>query len=363
MSEPRTYRLARYRSADDRGYAAAIDIYIRNIAPRVKTDTDEIAYWLKHFSDHGTDQLYVFGFLMDGIPIGFGMAAYFGDTELFIVDYIVIEKQFRKNNTFYEFVDQITAYLEKERPGYRYCVAEVCRLSDTDEPSDESRAVIRLLKQQGFAVIRAPYTTPRLGLSAFEAELRTDLLILSREKLESIHSETYRCIVRTIFFEYFGRWYSIYDDETHEYNAYLEELYLRVMRDSPYPRVPINGHKIVMTDSTPPPPPHRHLVHFTALALACIAIFSAAMFYMKQRLQLSDASFTVVYVLILVTTFGVMAVVSADARLVFYRILSLARPILSQKNTKLQAKARRPGTSRKRSSRTAQREAADTSDE
>lgn len=362
MSQPRTYRLVRYRSANDRGYAAAIDIYIRNIAPRVKTDTDEIAYWLEHFSEHDTDQLYVFGFLMDGVPIGFGMAAYFGNAELFIVDYIVIEKQFRKNNTFYEFVDQITVYLERERPGYRYCVAEVCRLSDTDEPSDESRAVIRLLKQQGFAVVRAPYTTPRLGLGAFEAELRTDLLILSREKLESIHSETYRSIVRTIFFDYFGRWYSIYEDEVTAYNAYLEQLCERVLRDSPHPRVPVNGHKVVMTESTPTPP-HRQLINFTALALLCIAIFSGALFYMKHRLQLSDISFTIVYVLILVTTFGVMAVVSAEARLVFYRIMSLARVILSQKNTKLHAKARKPGTSRKRSSKTAQREAADTSDE
>jgi hypothetical protein len=362
VSQPRTYRLVRYRSANDRGYAAAIDVYIRNISPRLKTDTDEIAYWLEHFNDRDTDHLYVFGFLMDGVPIGFGMGAYFGNAELFIVDYIVIEKQSRKNNTFYEFVDQITSYLEKEQPGYRYCVAEVCRLSDTDEPSDESRAVVRLLKQQGFAVVRAPYTTPRLGLDAFEAEMRTDLLILSREKLESIHAETYRTIVRTIFFDYFGRWYSIYEEEAAAYDAYLEELCERVLRDSPSPRVPVNGHKVVMTESTPPPP-HRQIVDFTALALLCIAVFSGAMFYMKHRLQLSDSSFITVYVLILVTTFGVMAVVSAEARLVFYRILSLARLILSQKNTKLQAKARKPGTSRKRSSKAAQRDAADTSDE
>lgn len=362
MPQPRTYRLIRYKSPKERGYAAAIDVYVRNVAPRVKTDTREIAYWLEHFNERNTDHLYVFGFLMDGVPIGFAMAAYFGKDELFIVDYIVIEKHSRKNNTFYEFVDHITGYLEAEQPEYRYCVAEVCRLSDTDEPSDESRAVIRLLKQQGFAVVRAAYTTPRLGLNAFEAEMRTDLLILSREKLESIHTETYRNIVRTIFFDYFGRWYSIYEDDAPEYDRYLEELYTRVLRDAPSPRVPVNGHKIVMSDTTRPLP-HRQILDFTARALLCIAVFSIVLFYVKHKLQLSDTSFVAIYLLILVTTFGVMSVVSAEARLVFYRILSLARIVLSQKNTKLQAKPRKPGTSRRRSSKADQRDAAVTSDE
>jgi hypothetical protein len=342
--------LVRFTSPHDRGYAAAIDIYVRNIAPRVKTDSREIAYWLEHFAERPSDSFYVFGFEMNETPIGFAMAAYFGAKGLFVVDYIVIEKPFRKHNTFYEFVDQLTTYLQHAQPEYRYGVAEVGRLSETDEPSEESRAVIRLLKLQGFSVVRATYTTPRLGLNDFEAEMRADLLIVGREKLESLHVETYGAIVRTIYFDYFERWYSIYEDDAEAYRLYLDDLYRRVMQVAPRPRVIVNGYKNIMPTSIPATS-HRQLLEFTARALVCIVLFTGALFWLKHVLELSDTSFVSIYLLVLVTVFGVMAVVSRDARLVFYRIVSLARDVFSQNSTKLQAKSRNSGARRKQLSK------------
>ena len=360
MTDARSYRLVRFTSPHERGFAAAVDIYIRNTVPRVRTDSREIAYWLEHFSEESEDSFYVFGFLLNEKPIGFAMSAYFSDRQFFIIDYVVIDEPYRKHSTFYEFVDQITSFLQAAQPAYRYGVAEICRLSDSDEPSDSSRAMIRLLKMQGFSVIRASYTTPRLGLDEFEAEMRADLLIVGREKLESLHVETYAAIVKTLYFGYFERWYSIYADDAAQYHRYLEELYAAVMRVAPRPRVQINGYKSLMPTSTPPPASHREILGFTARALVCIAVFTAGLFWLKQFLSLSDSSFVSIYLLVLLTVFGIMAVVSRDARLVFYRIATLVREVLSQNNTKLQAKPRSTGTRRKRLSKNDQAKASDT---
>src|SRR5437764_6281427 len=119
MTESRIYRLVRYRSTKEHGFTDVLDIYVRNIAPSVRTNTNEIAFWLEHFRDRGKDEFFVFGFYLNEIPIGYAEVAYFDGTQLFMIDYLVIDKAYRGNNTFFEFVDQLKSFLEKEKPGYR----------------------------------------------------------------------------------------------------------------------------------------------------------------------------------------------------------------------------------------------------
>lgn len=348
MRSGRTYRLLRFTSPDDRGYAEALRVYLRNIPPTLRTDTNEIGHWLQHFADDGDDRFYVFGFLIDGASVGFAEVAYFARGETFVVDYLVVDPRHRGNNTFYEFIAQLTANLEQEHPEYRYVLAEVSRMTD-GKSNEENELVVRLLKMQGFKVVQAPYVQPRLGIKHAEAEMRADLLILCRENLSSLRRETYLDLVRMLYFDYYARWYSIRSSETDEYHTYLTSLYERMADAVPGDSVVVNGHRTLLQPAAPTEDPmHKTLIDFTAKTLLVLVFFTAALLFLKKTFALTDTSFAAMYVLALLSLFAIMGVLSPQARNIFYRMLAFVRELipLLQKKTKLHAKSRNPRTRR-----------------
>lgn len=359
MRSGRTYRLLRFTSPDDRGYAEALRVYLRNIPPTLRTDSNEIGYWLQHFADDCDDRFYVFGFLIDGASVGFAEVAYFARWETFVVDYLIIDPRHRGNNTFYEFIAQLTANLEQEHPEYRYVLAEVSRMAD-GKSNEENEVVVRLLKMQGFKVVQAPYIQPRLGIKHAEAEMRADLLILCREDISSLRRELYLDIVRMLYFDYYDRWYSIRTGEADEYHRYLTRLYERMANAVPGDAVAVNGHRTVLQPAASTEDPmHKTLIDFTAKMLLVLVFFTAALLFLKKTFALTDTSFAAIYVLALLSLFAIMGVLSTQARNIFYRMLAFVRELipLLQKKTKLHAKSRSPRTRRSTPSSREQRDA------
>src|SRR5205085_10300358 len=149
-SSQSSYRFKRFLNSSDPDFAAALLVYIRNTPANIRTDTNEIVYWLDNFSAKFKDNFYVFGFYRNHQLVGYAQAVYFWEERLIVLDYIAIDEGYRGNNVFYEFVDQMRHFLEDMHPEYRYGITEVIHGHGQPYPSQASSLTIRLLKLQGF---------------------------------------------------------------------------------------------------------------------------------------------------------------------------------------------------------------------
>ncbi|MEO6324234.1 MAG: hypothetical protein ABIT01_01005 [Thermoanaerobaculia bacterium] len=351
-----TYRLERFRSARDPSFLRAVQIYLRNTPPSLRTNTNEIAHWLEHFRIGLPVEFYVFGFLADNDVIGYAELAYIASAHLFAVDYLVIDEQYRGNNTFFEFSHQLRAYLTSAHPEYRYVVAEVAHASLTVEPSPQSRLMIRLLKLQGFHVIRAPYFQPALGLDNLEGELRASLLVHSIDELPALRTTTYLAIVQALYFEYYLPWYTLYAESCAAYEQRLHDRLQDItgeLRDATV--VLLNGHHTLL-----PVPQGQNVVSlpqqlaFAGGILSLLTGFTLLLAWGKRSLGVSDALFAIIYGCLLVTVFAGLATVSPRARFVFTTLLATAERLagsFSKTKKTLEAKERKMGTLPKTSRR------------
>lgn len=347
-----TYKLKRFRTARDPDFAAALLLYVRNTPPPVRTDTNEITHWLENFTRQFGDPFYVFGFYRDGQLVGFAEAAYLTEEHLVVFDYLVIDELNRRNNVFFEFVDHLKRYVESEHPEYRYGVVEACYGPGQEVPSQECALLTRLLKVQGFRVIRAPYYQPRMTLEDAESEMRGDLLIWSPTPIDSLKTETYLGLVRAIYYRYYLPWQSIIPAEEEEYRAHLQHLYSRMEREIGRKKtILVNGHKMVLrTEAQKPIMTVHRIVGFAGQALLLVVLLTAALLGLKFGFHLSNSAFATIYGLAIVSFVTVAAIVSREAREIFFELSSLTRHLLRPGHGSRQTRRRqtRVGESRNR---------------
>jgi hypothetical protein len=359
--------LKRFRSARDPDFAAALLLYVRNTPAPVRTDTNEITHWLENFTRQFGDPFYVFGFYRDDQLVGFAEAAYLTEERLVVFDYLVIDELNRRNNVFFEFVDHLKRYIETEHPEYRYGLVEACYGPGQTVPSQESALLTRLLKVQGFRVIRAPYYQPRMTLEDAESEMHGDLLIWSTTPIETIKTETYLRFVRAIYYKYYLPWQSIIPADEADYQRHLRNLYERIEREIGRRKtILVNGHKMLLRTETRKPIMTVHrIVSFAAQALIVVVLLTASLLGLKLTFHLSNTTFATIYGLAIASFITVAAIVSREAREIFFELSSLTRFLWRPKTQGLKGAARRAqvGESRNRkASRTAQppEESADT---
>ncbi len=322
-----SYKLKRFTNSLDPDFAAALLVYTRNTPSHIRTDTNEITYWLNNFRAMFGDDFYVFGFYRNKQLVGFAEAAYFYEERLYAIDYIVIEESSRRNNVFYEFVDQLKGYMEREHPDYRYGVAEVPYGPSEQFPSPESRLLIRLLKLQGFRIIRASYFQPRLMLEDAESEMKGDLLIYSSARIEKIRSDTYLSIVKALYYKYYLRWKSVLPDSKQAYENHIDDLYSKIKSNIRNKQtIVVNGHQEILKSSNKKPVlTVNKIVSFSLQALTVIILLTAAMLGLKTAFNLSNASLLSIYIIAIASFMAVAGIISKPAREIFKEITELAK--------------------------------------
>jgi hypothetical protein len=338
-----SYNLKHFQSSRDPDFAAALLVYVRNTSAAIRTDTNEISYWLEHFTSTFGDPFYVFGFYRDKELVGFAQGAYFVDEHLVVLDYLVIDEAQRRNNVFFEFVDQLKRFLETAHPEYRYAVVEVCYGPGQEFPSPESCLLTRLLKIQGFRVIRAPYFQPRLMLDHPESEMQADLLVYSTTELDKIRTETYLALVRVIYYKYYLPWQTITKDPPDAYKTHLESLYSKIESQiGKKETVPVNGHKKVLKAMGSKPPLTLHKITVFALQfLGVVVLLTAAMLVLRSIFHLSNNSLATIYGLAVASSIAVAGIISENARTIFSELISLAKHALRKGSSPLQTTAPR----------------------
>jgi hypothetical protein len=130
-----TYELKRFKSSSAPDFAKALKLYSENIEPEYRTDTSEILFWTDNFEKQFGDSFLILGLYLNDVLIGFSEVAVFKEEKLVEVDYIVIDPRYRKNNAFYQFLDQITSFLADENYVFDYVICEVGCYFENREPT------------------------------------------------------------------------------------------------------------------------------------------------------------------------------------------------------------------------------------
>ena len=320
------YDLRRIRSSTDPVFAEAITIYTRAVESSIRTNSNEIAFWLDETARATTTErpfeFVVYAFIVDGVVAGYAEAAYLEPQELYVLDYLVLEESYRGHNTFFEFAAQLGTALEVEHPGYRYAVVEVPTWGDHAHPSDYSRLLIRLLKLQGFKVAEAPYVQPRLGLDHAESEMPAFLLLSSRDRLTSLPTSTYLRIVDAIYFHYYLPWYARTGHRADAYREHLTRLTTALERQlSQGDPIRVNGLRMVLARAAQPAQSHdSRLLTFATRALLLIAAVTLVMLVARAALRIDWTEAAAIYSLVLISFLATVAVLSGAARKVLSRV-------------------------------------------
>lgn len=255
-----SYELKYFKSSQSRDFTKALNLYSQNIESTLRTDTREISHWLDEYPSRFKDKFMVLGLYLNSELIGYAQLAYFIEEKIVFVDYIALAKEKRKNNTFYEFVEEIREYLLTKDIEYDFILAEVGGF-EGNEPAQQTKNLIRLLKMSGFGVVKTNYYHPRLGKNKFESEFQSVLMMYSPDELKSIKKETFFLFLNTIYFKHYKRWYDDFFNEIEkaDYGRSLIRLVERSVEDlKKKERVEINGYLNIYTTQLPASSPKSY---------------------------------------------------------------------------------------------------------
>lgn len=249
------YELKRFKNSESKDLNDALIIYSQNIEASLRTDTREILHWIDYYPTSFDDKFIVLGFYLNKKIIGYAQFAYFIEERLIFVDYVVIGAEFRGNNTFYQFVDEIKEFFKAENLQFDFILAEVGGF-EGNEPGIQTKYLIRLLKLSGFGVLKTTYFHPRLGLNKYESEFQSVLMVFNSGEQKKIKKETFLLFLETIYFKHYQRWYDAFFPEK-EKAAYSESLIKLLNKSKEILRkkdfIDINGYQnLFYYHNTPP---------------------------------------------------------------------------------------------------------------
>lgn len=310
------YEIKRFKTSQDKYLTKALDIYHKNIEPVLRTNTNEILYWLDNYNNQYTDRFYLLGFFLNDELIGFTQIAYFVDEKLVFVDYIVIDKLYRRNNTFYELVESIRTFTTEQNLEFNYIVGEVGYLNENKEPSETTRNLIRLLKMSGFGVVKTPYYQPMLGKNNFESELQSVLMIYTSSEVKKIKKETFLFIIETIYYKHYKRWFDKFftEKEQSSYNERLTKLLLKIELDiKKKDFVEINGYSHLYSSQNQTTSSHKYVRLAKVLGLLIVflvlaTLIGAIVVYLKTRFSLEEKELTFISIASFILLFVLLRV-------------------------------------------------------
>jgi hypothetical protein len=158
------YKVKLFKTSDDDEFKEALlNIYGKFTPREMKTNTNEITYWLDNYNKTFLDrQLYLLGFYFQNKVIGYAEIAYFKQERFLIIDYLTIHGAYRSNSAFYTFLYLVFDFLDTNRVEYDYVITEIATKKNESKWSETTNSLIRLLEMENFKAINALYYQPKL---------------------------------------------------------------------------------------------------------------------------------------------------------------------------------------------------------
>ncbi|HEV2853218.1 MAG TPA: hypothetical protein VHC97_10485 [Thermoanaerobaculia bacterium] len=324
-----TYSLRLFENAkkDESALADALNLYVLHTPPQERTSSNEILYWFSHYNDQFEDRLLLFGFYRNGALIGFAELAWFLEEKIVVLDYMTIQEEYERNNTFFEFLDQLKSFLERNRFEFDFIVTEIPYSSHDAMPDESSRLWIQLLRIHGFGLVHAKYQHPQLGKYNLESATPGALMLFARGGTRSIKKESYILIVDTILFKHYLRWYKPFlGNKISAYESSLRKIRSSIQSSIQGDHVDVNGAaRTLPTTPAPRQQPSFRLKDFIFPSFLIIVLNMLVMAMLAYLLKLPMVTIGFMVVISLVTYFSLLAVISKRALQIFDRLLKFAR--------------------------------------
>ena len=307
---------------------------MRYTPPAVRTNTNEITYWIDNAGEYQQNKLLVLGFYCGKKIIGFSEMAYLADSKVLVIDYLAIEPGFRKNNVFFEFIEHARSFIAELRLDVRYIVTEIGKFSST-VPPDSSRSLVRLLKFAGFKVAKATYYQPQLGEKNADSEMEAILMVYfygdpdGTNDQSSLAKTTFIQIVEGIYFEHYMRWYEPHVDHAGKYKGELDRLLKKIDSSIKKGRVELNGHHHLLETGNAETAPHqRDTAKVAAMIVGTVTLIAVGLVLLSHFLDIPSSVFVGIFVVIFVSFIAAMASHKESPTVVFKELVRLVRSVL-----------------------------------
>lgn len=202
------FSIRRITKTTDDEYIKALYVYNDTTPTDIKTNTNEITFWLNKKNESNPFELLLFALYLDDTIIGLSMLCYVKKQRIVIYDYIALIEKYRVNTVFFPFINLLQNYISSHGFDVAYYVVEISNKNNGKSIDKESILFKKLICLEGFGMIRAKYYTLPLGLSNHESSFEAFVYIKSNDGLNQISKETFLGIVQAIYYEYYLTWYS-----------------------------------------------------------------------------------------------------------------------------------------------------------
>lgn len=303
------FTIRSFRSAKDRDFLNAIQIYDANTHPQIKTDSREIAHWIQHGAKRSDGKFYVCGLYVSGTLVGFVEFIYLRQERLIHFDYFVIESSRRTFGAFYTFADEMRAFFEEEQIEWNFITAEVAHLDEVNGVSRYAQRLIRLFHQIGFCEAVMDYRQPLLGVEHPDTLVKATLLIMPRVQMETISRTRLLELVSAIYRKHYVKWYSIYKETQAQYQIQTDRLFSDLEQKLVNkPEIQLRGPEREFSEGALPksPPLREALYYLIKIAASAIAV-AAFNFFLRHNME-----FPMVWILAISASAFVLLVVTVS---------------------------------------------------
>lgn len=280
------------RLANPRQLAPYLKIYLENIAPENRTDTNELVGFLENPLDDR--RIIYFGLQYAGRPCGFASLMFYPKDGVAIADHVAIDTRVRGLGAFFALVDQVSSYLDEVGVVPDYVVAEIMRRSQSLQGDVNPGQLMRLLRVIGFRVLRIPYVAPHSGITAHPDRYQSALMVVPRQPISEIPAEECKRLVELIYYGHYLKWYSRVwpRSQTTRYKSALDKCFEVVsakIANSSFVR--LNGTALAMDDFVAGPGVAVHTRNFTYAAAFLIPVVLTLAVSLAQEFWLTLVTF------------------------------------------------------------------------
>lgn len=206
-----TFSIKRITKSTDESYIEALKIYNETTPVDIKTNSNEITYWLDNPTFSTKFELLLFALYLDGKVVGFAMLSYLTERRVLVHDYLQLKDFYRVNAAFFAFISLIYTYANSEGYKTNFYVTEIGNKNEGKEVDKESVLFHKLLCLEGFGFVNAKHRVLPLGADNHESNYDAWIYIKkSGDTMASIARDTFLSIVKGIYFDYYETWYSVF---------------------------------------------------------------------------------------------------------------------------------------------------------
>lgn len=297
----------------------ALRIFRANTSPLLATRSNQIR--VKAASPIEGDSTFFFaGLIHSKTVIGFAMFGHYPSSRLVVFDHLVVDRQHRGENAFYNFAQLLKQAVDKLRLEFDFAVVEVEKGGHEDGSQTGGLSLARLLGQINFDEVHANYRIADLEPGHAPDGHAGILMLRCAVKIHRLSKADLAAIHAGVLFDHYLPWCSSFlGDRTPAYRRELERLHATFIATLP-DEIAVNG---AMADGLLPAGDDqarawgadmRHVLGYMAMLAAATA--------MAWALKITPSETAMLLVVILAAYAGVDLVRSGRADVVFEKAIA-----------------------------------------